>query len=280
MNKISYPQLVKDIADAYRNAIGSTDSITIGELANKVGEAISRGNSIHYKSITYNEDNTITLIDNDDIEHTMTCVYEDNKITAITLDDEEIKLSYDSDNLIAVEDTVVNFDSILSGGSEDSEDEEIKIEKIPFDFNCSSRAGNGSSFTVSDSTVLIKSNAGFTFGYVNFNCEGGMDQNISSIFSSLPVVPLENNVVFSFDVTSFQSPSNLSWYCVVGNSYHKVSCEITGNGSYSFTLPSSPSDTYFGVRFVFPNSISSPLTFVDPNILYSSSLNNKESILP
>jgi hypothetical protein len=112
MNKISYPQLVKDIADAYRNAIGSTDSITIGELANKVGEAISRGNSIRYKSITYNEDNTITLIDNDDIEHTISCLYEDEKIVSIALDSEEIKLSYDGDNLIAAEDTMINLNNM------------------------------------------------------------------------------------------------------------------------------------------------------------------------
>lgn len=40
MNKISYPQLLKDIADAYREATGSSEPVVIGELANKIKEAI------------------------------------------------------------------------------------------------------------------------------------------------------------------------------------------------------------------------------------------------
>ena len=112
MSKISYPQLVKNLADAYRTAIGSTEPIVVGELANKVTEAIGSGGGgdcVQYKSITYNADNTIILIDSDDVEHIMSCVYEDGKITSITLDDEEIKLSYDGDDLIAVENTAIDL---------------------------------------------------------------------------------------------------------------------------------------------------------------------------
>ena len=76
MSKISYPQLVKNLADAYRTAIGSTEPIVIGELTAKVTEAMNSGGvSVEYKSITYNEDNTITLIDKDDIVHTMSCIF-------------------------------------------------------------------------------------------------------------------------------------------------------------------------------------------------------------
>ena len=110
MSKISYPELVKNLADAYRTAIGSTEPIVVGELTAKVTEAMnSGGDCIQYKSITYNTDNTITLIDSEDVEHTMSCTYEDGKITSITLDNEEIKLSYDGDSLIAIEDTVMDL---------------------------------------------------------------------------------------------------------------------------------------------------------------------------
>ena len=41
--KISYPQLVKNIADAFRTATGSTEPIVVGELPNKLTEAITSG---------------------------------------------------------------------------------------------------------------------------------------------------------------------------------------------------------------------------------------------
>jgi hypothetical protein len=109
MNKISYPQLVKDIADAYRNAIGSTDSITIGELANKVGEAISRGNSICYKSITYNENNSITLVDEDDNIHNLSFDYEDGVLTNVVYDEKENELIYEDGVLTNVNGKEINL---------------------------------------------------------------------------------------------------------------------------------------------------------------------------
>lgn len=129
MNKISYPQLVKNIADAYRTVIGSTDPIVIGELTTKVTEAMnsggSTGESVAYKSITYNEDNTITLIDSDDVEHTMSCVYEEDKITSITYDSKVINLTYDNDTLVSINNTEINLDEapVADSGSGDSNTE-------------------------------------------------------------------------------------------------------------------------------------------------------------
>lgn len=45
MSKISYPQLIKNIANIYRNATGSSEPVAIGELAGKIGEAIRSGSS-------------------------------------------------------------------------------------------------------------------------------------------------------------------------------------------------------------------------------------------
>lgn len=43
MSKISYPKLVKNIADAFRIATGTTEPIAVGELSTKIGEAIGSG---------------------------------------------------------------------------------------------------------------------------------------------------------------------------------------------------------------------------------------------
>ena len=112
MSKISYPQLVKNLADAYRTAIGSTDPIAIGELTTKVTEAMNSGGvSVEYKSITYNEDNTITLIDKDDVVHTMSCTYEDSKLTSITYDNRVINLTYDGDILTSINNKEINLEN-------------------------------------------------------------------------------------------------------------------------------------------------------------------------
>ena len=115
MNKISYPQLIKDVADTYRDAVGSSEPVVIGELTSKLAEAMNStgsGLDIEYKSIIYNEDNTITLIDVNDIEHTVSCIYEDGKIASVTFDDEEIKLSYNGDDLVAVGNVATDLSNV------------------------------------------------------------------------------------------------------------------------------------------------------------------------
>ena len=51
MSKISYPQLVKNIADTFRAVTGTTDPIVIGELTNKISETISSGSGEIQKPI-------------------------------------------------------------------------------------------------------------------------------------------------------------------------------------------------------------------------------------
>jgi hypothetical protein len=224
MNKISYPQLVKDIADAYRNAIGSTDPITIGELANKVGEAISNGggDSIHYKSITYNEDNTITLIDNDNVEHTINYLYENGNIKSVSYDNEDIPLNYKGDNTVEIGGTITNLfvDEMLS--------------QISFDFTTNTETvyGGMSATYQSDGFYTIKKASSHYGGDIVYK----------------PIsFPAENEVNFSFNVSSFTSINGYRWYVTVKSSYNQVSVYIADNGFYSLKLPASPVDDTFKI---------------------------------
>jgi len=65
---------------------------------------------ISYKSITYNNDDTITLIDTDDTEHTMACTYDAaGVLVGLTYDGEAVELSYEGDNLVGVGGTTIDL---------------------------------------------------------------------------------------------------------------------------------------------------------------------------
>jgi hypothetical protein len=66
VNKISYPELIKEIIKSYRYATHTVSPITVGDMSQKITKAIM-GNT--YKSVIYNTDNSMTLIDQDSVEH-------------------------------------------------------------------------------------------------------------------------------------------------------------------------------------------------------------------
>jgi hypothetical protein len=77
----------------------------------------SGSGGITYTSITYNEDNTITLTDKDGVEHTMSCTYEDGKLIGVTYDGKRVNLTYDGDVLVKVGRTAVDMANVqISGG--------------------------------------------------------------------------------------------------------------------------------------------------------------------
>lgn len=121
MSKISYPQFVKDIADTYREATGTSEPVAVGEFTNKLTEVLS-ATGIIYKTITYNEDGSITLIDNNDIQHTINCVYNGSKLSCIKYDGRIINLKYDGDTLTHINNKQINFDfaPIFDTGSGES----------------------------------------------------------------------------------------------------------------------------------------------------------------
>lgn len=303
MSKISYPQFVKDIADTYREATGTSEPVAVGEFTNKLTEVLSAtgiiyktitynedgsitlidnndiqhtiscvydgsklscikydgriinlkydgdtlthinnkqinfdfapifdtgsGESVVYKSITYNADNTVTLVDDKDVEHIMTCNYEDAKITSVILNEEEIALNYDGDKLIAVEDTVVNFDSILGD---------------------------------TDNTLYLNHD---WYGYIG-NISG-MDYNCSVSFYDdyiyfekptnsygrfyLDNIPLKANCKAVLTFTIFNLKENFSFYFNCESDYFSESLGIiTDSDTYTLELPSVPIDSSFNVE--------------------------------
>ena len=87
-------------------------------LAQQNGGGGTGGSGINYKSMTINSDNTITVIDLEDTEHTLVPTFTDNVITAITYDGKNVKLVYDNDgNLIKIGDSDVDLTD-YAGGAE------------------------------------------------------------------------------------------------------------------------------------------------------------------
>lgn len=78
----------------------------------------SGSGGITYTSITYNEDNTITLTDKDGAEHTMECEYTDGELTSVKYDGKAIKLTYDGDVLVKVGKTDIDMSNTQTIGIE------------------------------------------------------------------------------------------------------------------------------------------------------------------
>lgn len=213
--------------------------------------------AIVYKSITYNYDDTISFLDDKDVEHIMTYNSEDGKITSITINNEEIQLSYNGEDLTDVAGTKMNLNS------------ENKSEKILFDYSSETTVSGGMAYTVKDGYTLISHYSGYTGGWINFNTNSSSySTSISFIGSKLPAIPKEHDVIFTFTVSNFTSPYDLPWYIVVGNGYYDASCKITGNGVYSMVLPSAPIDTAFGVQIYFRDSSPSKNSYFNLTEFY------------
>ena len=73
----------------------SYDNLTQGIQALKDGYNTSEVEGIQYTDIIYNDDNTVTLIDTKGIEHTITCVYENNRLLSMTYDGKEVVTVYE-----------------------------------------------------------------------------------------------------------------------------------------------------------------------------------------
>lgn len=93
------------------NALGRTNLNTKGvttdgnettyQLMNMISN-IQSGSSVEYSNIVYNDDNTITLIDDKGNIHTISCVYEGDRIVSISYDGENIELEFNGETLVNV----------------------------------------------------------------------------------------------------------------------------------------------------------------------------------
>jgi hypothetical protein len=106
---------LKDIANAIREKSGSTDTYKPSDMSQAILDIVSGGGA-NYTSITYNNDDTITLIDTDGTEHTMVCTYEDNVLKAVTYDGKAVDLVYDGEDLVGVGDTMVDVSNAKIAG--------------------------------------------------------------------------------------------------------------------------------------------------------------------
>ena len=78
---------------------------------------------IPYADMAYNNDNTMTLVDKNGVEHTIVCEYTDGKLTSVKYDGKPINLTYDDDDVLTkVGNTDINLGDSFpttpdSGGS-------------------------------------------------------------------------------------------------------------------------------------------------------------------
>lgn len=90
------------IANLVEKGVDISEDATTYEIMQRIADVIG-GSSANYKSITFHEDDTITLVDKDDVTHTMSCTYKDEMLDSVTYDGSRIRLGYDDDdNLIKV----------------------------------------------------------------------------------------------------------------------------------------------------------------------------------
>ncbi len=101
------------IGDAIREKNGITDLIPLADMPQAILDIVSGGGGIvestEYLSVTYNDDDTITLIDKEGTEHTMVCTYQGDKLVDVKYDGKTVRLSYKDDALNRVGNTAVDF---------------------------------------------------------------------------------------------------------------------------------------------------------------------------
>ena len=131
---------VQQIKDAINiaNTLGRTnlaekgvtvdDTATTYQIMQKISE-VSTG--VEYTNIVYNEDNTITLTDKDGIVHTMSCTYEDGKLTGVNYDGKAVELTYNGDVLITVGKTLVDMSNAPSDGIDCAEAYDVLSKQSP-----------------------------------------------------------------------------------------------------------------------------------------------------
>lgn len=101
------------VANAIKTKAGmsESDKIVFPEGWQSAIAAISSGDGIQYNDIIYNDDGSITLIDTNGNEHTITCVYENNRLLSMTYDGNEVVTVYDDGKLVSVGETEVDVEN-------------------------------------------------------------------------------------------------------------------------------------------------------------------------
>ena len=155
---------------------------------------------------------------------------------------------------------VTDDDIISDGGGSDGEvEDEEDIEKIPIDYNLFKDGSLKDLKVINGSTMYIEKPSYYTSGELALNLYG------YKYDGSKFTCPAENDLIITFDVSSFSSDANCSWTCSLLSNYNRVSCDITGNGSYTLTLPSAPVETGVCILFNCVDTAPYSQTFFNVN---------------
>lgn len=87
------------IGSAIREKNGTTELISLADMPQAILDIVSGGGAV-YKSIVYNEDDTIDLIKKDGTTHKLECEYVDGMVSQIKFDDKKVRLEYDGQVLV------------------------------------------------------------------------------------------------------------------------------------------------------------------------------------
>ena len=97
------------IANLTEQGIDVSADATTFDIMTAIAEISGSGGGAVYESIVYNEDNTISLTDKDGVEHTMSCIYKNDKLIGVTYDGKTVNLTYNGDELVKVGKTAVDL---------------------------------------------------------------------------------------------------------------------------------------------------------------------------
>ena len=71
------------------------------------------GGGIQYTSVTFNDDDTISLVDSEGNPHTMSCIYEGDRLKTVTYDGSEVSLTYTGENLTKIGSTEIDLSGLF-----------------------------------------------------------------------------------------------------------------------------------------------------------------------
>lgn len=85
------------VENLVKKGVAITEDATTYQIMGAIGNIVG---GTQYRKITYNDDDTLTLIAKDGTEHRMVCTYEDDKLTELTFDGRAIELHYKENDVL------------------------------------------------------------------------------------------------------------------------------------------------------------------------------------
>ena len=92
-----------------------------GSVKEKIEQLIEKAKTggKDYADIIYNDDDTVTLVEKNGTEHTISCEFDNNRIISMTYDGTEVAVVYNGDELVSVGETEVDVANVTLDNSLD-----------------------------------------------------------------------------------------------------------------------------------------------------------------